>query len=120
MATKNYIEAVTTNLPLSEAQRREMDAVLDAYLSILAPFKKATVLAQASTHPTLPYIARFLLPILHKVPGNLLEHVPEDGELQRQVKQKMFAKLQSYYGMEECDLLYAATFMDPLHLPKIS
>lgn len=94
--------------------------VIDAYLHILEPFKDATIAAQASTHPTLPRAARFLLPLLHDVPGNLLGQHDGDGPLHVEIKAKMLAKLRSYYGMAECDLLYAAAFLDPLHVPKIS
>lgn len=120
VASKNYLEAVTSSLPRNEAQKREMMAVIDAYLSILKPFKEATLVAQGSTHPTLPYAARFLLPILNKVPGNLLEPTLADGQLQKEVKKRMYEKLSSYYGMEEQDLLYATAYLDPLHVAKIS
>lgn len=97
-----------------------MLAVIDAYIRILTPFKEATIAAQGSTHPTLPAAARFLLPLLNEVPGNLLGQDSTDGALQKEIKAKMLGKLQSYYGMAECDLLYAAAFLDPLHVCKIS
>lgn len=96
-----------------------MKEVIGAYNSILKPFRDASLVAQGATYPTLPYVARFLLPIINECRDNLLSTQPTDGVLQTSVKTKMRNKLLYYYTMEVQPLLYLAALLDPLHATKI-
>lgn len=79
----------------------EMMEVIKIYKNLLAPFKDVSIAAQGSSYPTLPLVAKFLLPILNGKHGNTLQKLPEDGRLQEQVKDKMLSKYTNYFGTEE-------------------
>lgn len=97
LGNNEFVDAILDNIPRNAAMNREMTDVLDVYKRLLTPFKYMTIDAQAASHPTLPLVARFLLPILNDKPGNVLQVTPSDGDLQRQVKNAMRKKYAYYY-----------------------
>jgi hypothetical protein len=58
-----------------------MKTVVQVYRDLLKPFKDITAISQGSRYPTLPAVAKFLLPILCDKIGNHLEILPDDGKL---------------------------------------
>jgi hypothetical protein len=58
-----------------------MLAVISVYKDILESFKSMTVIVQGSTYPTLPILARWLLPVLDEKPGTCLAAAEDDGPL---------------------------------------
>lgn len=100
IGSSHFIEAITSNIPRSKAMADEMLEVLDIYKKILSPFRDMTLASQGSSYPTLPVVARFLLPILCAKSGHVLAESRSDGPLQAQVKTKMLNKYLDYYGPE--------------------
>ncbi len=82
LGAQDFVDAIQENIPRNQAMNNEMTEVLDVYQTLLTPFKDITLRSQASAHPTLPMVARFLLPILLGKPGHVLDVTPEDGMLQ--------------------------------------
>lgn len=96
-----------------------MKNVVQVYRDLLKPFKDITAISQGSKFPTLPAVAKFLIPIVCSKVGNHLEILPSDGKLQEDVKRKMAMKFMDYYGEEELALLYAGAYCDPLFNSKL-
>lgn len=119
LASTKFIDVITNNLPRSQALNQEMMDVLDIYKTILEPFKVITVQSQLSHAPSLPVVARFLLPILNNKEGHVLQVTEEDGTLQREVKGRMFDKYKYYYKVPQQGLLYAGAYLDPLNFSKL-
>jgi hypothetical protein len=119
VAAQNLMQKVTDNLPRNGLQQAQMMSVLGIYKDLLKPFKEATQVAQGSTYATLPFVARFLLPILCKKKGHLLEAKADDGMLAAEVKRRLLAKLEQYYNGEVLEIMYIAAYLDPLHVSKI-
>lgn len=119
LGTAEFVDVILDSIPRNAAMNAEMTDVLDVYKKLLTPFKDITLRAQASKHPTLPIVARFLLPILNNKAGNVLAPNTDDGRLQMDVKRAMKQKYEYYYKEEQQDLLYASCFLDPLFAARI-
>jgi hypothetical protein len=119
LGNTNFIEPIQKNLPTNQHQLEEMKTVVQVYRDLLKPFKDITAVCQGSKHPTLPAVAKFLIPIACSKIGNHLEVTPDDGKLQEDVKHKMLNKFLDYYGDEELGLLYAGAYCDPLINSKL-
>lgn len=86
VAAKHRLQAVNDNLPKNASEEAMMKSVINIYLNFLQPFKFASLVAQGSTYPTLPYVARFLLPIIFRVAGNMLQQRLSDSLLEGSIK----------------------------------
>lgn len=119
IANEYHIDPVRTLLPRTERDEAEMERVVNVYAQFLRPFATMTSLAQGSSFPSLPVVARFVLPIVSESQASTIAPKQSDNVMVKNIKDIMKKKLQKHFRREERALMYATLYLDPLFAEKL-
>lgn len=95
-----------------------MKMVISVYRDFMKPFADMTTISQGSKTPTMPRVARFLLPIVQGLSTSPLEITGQDNGVMRQAKTLMLEKLRQHFPTEQQAMYYACLYLDPLFVTK--